>query len=165
VPKRGHGRRNKEVPELNITAFLNLMVVLVPFLLITAAFSQITILQLNLPAAASASQSHKRKIKLEVVIRPNRLEIGDGYRMIKRIRNTADGYDIPTLSKVLLELKKRFPNKRNATVLVEPEIQYDVLVKVMDAVGSAEVVNGLNAENVELFPEISIGDAPKSRKG
>ena len=42
-------RSHLETPELNITAFMNLMVVLVPFLLISAVFSQLTILELNLP--------------------------------------------------------------------------------------------------------------------
>ena len=36
-------RRHKEAPELEMTTFLNLMVVLVPFLLITAVFSRIAI--------------------------------------------------------------------------------------------------------------------------
>jgi biopolymer transport protein ExbD len=37
-------RRVHPAAELNITAFMNLMVVLVPFLLMTAVFSHITIL-------------------------------------------------------------------------------------------------------------------------
>jgi biopolymer transport protein ExbD len=40
----------QETVELNITAFLNLMVILVPFLLVTAVFSRITVLELNLPS-------------------------------------------------------------------------------------------------------------------
>ncbi len=49
--RRKHGK-SKEAPELDITAFLNLMVVLVPFLLVSAVFSRITILELNMPAGA-----------------------------------------------------------------------------------------------------------------
>ena len=47
--RRSRHRRNKEPAELQITAFMNLMVVLVPFLLITAVFSQMAVLDLNLP--------------------------------------------------------------------------------------------------------------------
>lgn len=43
-------KRMQETVELNITAFMNLMVILVPFLLITAVFSRMTVLELNLPA-------------------------------------------------------------------------------------------------------------------
>ena len=42
-----------ETAELNITAFMNLMVILVPFLLITAVFSRLAILELNLPGSST----------------------------------------------------------------------------------------------------------------
>ena len=48
-------RRSKEALELDMTTFLNLMVVLVPFLLITAVFSRITIIELSLPTSEGAA--------------------------------------------------------------------------------------------------------------
>jgi biopolymer transport protein ExbD len=48
----GHRRHNHDTAELNITAFMNLMVILVPFLLITAVFSRLAILELNLPGCS-----------------------------------------------------------------------------------------------------------------
>ena len=63
MSRRSHHGRNKEAPELDITAFLNLMVVLVPFLLVSAVFSRITILELNIPTAAGASQPSKVKLR------------------------------------------------------------------------------------------------------
>ena len=89
---RRHRDRDREPPELNITSFMNLMVVLVPFLLISAVFSQITILQLNLPSTAAASKANKKQIRIEVVVRQNRIEVGDGNKLIKRIRNNEEGY-------------------------------------------------------------------------
>jgi len=56
MPRKHHYRQSgKAPPELEITTFLNLMVVLVPFLLITAVFSRITILQLKLPEGAGGA--------------------------------------------------------------------------------------------------------------
>lgn len=170
MAKRSHHQRSKEPPELNITAFLNLMVVLVPFLLITAVFSQITILQLSIPAASTADDSNKKNIKIEVVVRKGSLELGDGNRLIRRMPNTEEGYDISTLSSLLLGIKKGRPQKRDATILLEPDIEYANLVQIMDAVGTAELPkkNGNSVEGeedqierIELFPQISIGDAPK----
>ena len=45
---------------------------------------------------------------------------------------------------------------------MEPDIEYENLVTVMDAVRIAEVVQGDDPElqEIELFPNISIGDAP-----
>jgi biopolymer transport protein ExbD len=138
--------------------------VLVPFLLISAVFSQITILQLNLPSSAAASKANKKQIRIEVVVRSNRIEVGDGNRLIKRIRNTDEGYNVKALSNLLLAIKKKNPNKKDATILMEPSIEYDVLVRLMDAIGTAEVVQGLSVQRIELFPQISIGDAPSGKK-
>ncbi|GMR20836.1 MAG: hypothetical protein BMS9Abin36_1433 [Gammaproteobacteria bacterium] len=160
-------RLGKDPAELNITAFMNLMVILVPFLLITAVFSRITILELNLPAASSGkSKPPKQELQLEVIIRSNSLEVADGRMgLIKRVRNTSAGYDYKALSKVLRQLKSRFPQKQNAMILAQSTTPYETLVHTMDAVRSVEVVQGASVVRAELFPDISIGDAPRpSRK-
>ncbi len=158
-------RLTKQPGEMNITAFMNLMVILVPFLLITAVFSRMTILELNLPPASSSSQDTKQALQLEITIRKDALEVGDRHSgLIKRIDNGARGYDFKTLSEVMKQIKSRFPDKLNATILSEPETSYDVLVHVMDAVRVAEVVQAGAVTQVELFPDVSIGDAPARAK-
>ncbi len=54
--RRHSRRRSAEAAELDMTTFLNLMVVLVPFLLIGAVFSRITIIELNLPSANGSAE-------------------------------------------------------------------------------------------------------------
>ena len=66
------------------------------------------------------------------------------------------------LSKILAQVKLRFPEKKNAAILVEPDMSYEFLVQTMDAVRSYEQVVGTTLERAELFPEISIGDAPSA---
>ncbi|HYS43729.1 MAG TPA: biopolymer transporter ExbD, partial [Geobacteraceae bacterium] len=60
-------------------------------------------------------------------------------------------YDLQLLSEMLDRLKAKYPEKEDATVLMEPKIEYDYLVQVMDTVRGAKT---------PLFPKISIGDAP-----
>ncbi|MDZ7750042.1 MAG: biopolymer transporter ExbD [Halofilum sp. (in: g-proteobacteria)] len=159
-------RRSGDPPELNVTAFLNLMVVLVPFLLITAVFSRITILQLNLPQGAAGDAPDQPEFEVEVIVREQALEIGDGQKVIHRIGNKeGEGHDFQGLSEVLLAIKKNYPDKREATVLLEPQINYETVVAVMDATRQAEVAQLGGVERVELFPQVSIGDAPGSGQG
>jgi biopolymer transport protein ExbD len=162
---RGHHykRPKKEPPELNITTFLNLMVVLVPFLLITAVFSRLTIMELNLPTGQGASAgNNKPQFAVEVVVREKGLEISNGKVVIARFPKVDDKYDLQTLSKYLLKIKSQYMSKTDATVLMEPDINYNTLILVMDAVRAAEVIQGDSHEKqeIELFPNISIGDAP-----
>ncbi|MCW9046927.1 MAG: biopolymer transporter ExbD [Gammaproteobacteria bacterium] len=160
--KRRYRRTDKDVPEMDITTFLNLMVVLVPFLLITAVFSRVTILELNLPTSSGSSAPTKLKLNIEVIVRSKGLEIGNGRRVVARFPKIEEEYDFASLSKHLLEIKKNYPDKTDATVLMEPDIQYDLLVHVMDAVRIAEVSQSAEGiyDKVALFPDISIGDAP-----
>ncbi len=139
------------------------MVVLVPFLLITAVFSRITILELNLPTGAGdASKADKPKLTVEVIVRDKGLEIGNGKTIVARFPKVDEEYDVRTLSEYLIKIKSKNMNKKDATVLMEPEIEYASLVTIMDAVRVAEVVQGDTPElqEIELFPSIAIGDAP-----
>jgi biopolymer transport protein ExbD len=154
-------RHRSESQELNITAFMNLMVILVPFLLITAVFSRMTILELNLPAASSGGPEKAKELQLEVVIRANNSEVGDRLGgLFDRIERSADGRDLKRLSLVLQRVKERYPDKTDATILSEPDTPYDTLVHVMDAVRVVEQVSAGSVTRYELFPDISIGDAP-----
>ena len=155
---------HREPAELDITSFLNLMVVLVPFLLITAVFSRITVLQLNLPAGAGAEQADDKEISIEVIVRSDRIDIGDGQQIVTRVLNTPGGeYDFAALSKILLEIKRNFPAKLDATVLMEPDLEYEILVSTMDAVTMTDYVQpDGSVDRIELFPQISVGDAPQS---
>ncbi len=185
MARRSHHYRRpkKEPPELNITTFLNLMVVLVPFLLITAVFSRITIMELSLPSGEGGSNDNKQQLVIEVIVREQGLEIGNGKQVLARfpllkaeevgLVADKDGdidisklYDMALLSEFLVKIKEKYPNKTDATVLMEANIEYRVLIRVMDGMrstfirqigeeGEADVL-----QQVVLFPDISVGDAP-----
>jgi biopolymer transport protein ExbD len=156
-------RLRKQAAHLEITAFINLIVVLVPFLLSTAVFTRLSVLDLMLPAQSSgaAEQLKADNLQLEIVIRPDALEVGDRIGgLIQRIPNAGSAHDVRTLSGLMTQLKARFPDKAEATVLAEPNTSYDTLVQVMDAVRSTQTAQGPKVVRAELFPSISIGDAP-----
>src|SRR5690606_32529188 len=76
--RRWQRHRRHEAAELNITAFMNLMVILVPFLLITAVFSRLAIIELNLPTSqAAADQVEEPRFQLEITVRSDVIEVGD----------------------------------------------------------------------------------------
>lgn len=151
----------QQAEELNITAFLNLMVILVPFLLITAVFSRLTVLELNLPALdAKGDDSAKVKLQLELVIREHSFDIQDAnIGLIKKIERTQKDSQWKQFTDAMVAIKTRFPDESSISLLLEPEVDYKTMIKVMDKVRSAQVVIGFSAETVVLFPDISIGDA------
>lgn len=160
MKRRGY-KTIQQAEELNITAFLNLMVILVPFLLITAVFSRLTVLELNLPALdAQADSSQEIKLQLELVIRENAFDIQDvNLGLIKRIERNEQDMNWKPFTDAMVAIKTRFPDESSISLLLEPAIEYKTMITVMDKVRSADVVVGFDVETIALFPNISIGDA------
>jgi len=163
-------RRSKETYDIDVTTFLNLMVVLLPFLLITAVFSRMTIVELNLPSSSGGPSSHEDNFRIEVIVREEGIEISNGSSIIASVPKKNDEFDLETLSDFMIELKRDYPNQDAASVLMEPRIPYDYLIRVMDVVRSVEVTKSIEVTDdeqaepeiqlVALFTEISVGDAP-----
>jgi biopolymer transport protein ExbD len=155
-------RRVGATYEIDVTTFLNLMVVLVPFLLITAVFSRLTIIELDLPSAASSPTENTDNFRVEVIVRETGMEISNGSATIASIPKKDDEYDLESLSELIVELKRQYPKHDSASVLMESFIPYDYLIQVMDIVRTVEVPteDGEAVELYALFSDISVGDAP-----
>ena len=147
---------------LNLIPMMDVLTVLVIFLLITAVFTHITIMELNVPTHTGGSAVNTPNFSIEVVVRKTGLEIANGSSVEAAIPKKDDKYDLELLSKMLTRLKAQYPEKNDATVLIEPDIQYDYLVQIMDAMRGADVreEGGGEMKKIVLFPKISVGDAP-----
>ena len=155
MARRHHYKRRTkgDAHEIDVTTFLNLMVVLVPFLLITAVFSRLTIVELNLPSTASGPSNNENPFRIEVVVRDTGMEITNGTARIASIPKEDDEYDFQTLSDFMIELKREYPDHDAASVLMDTVRSVELPVK--------EPVEGEpEFELYALFSEISVGDAP-----
>ncbi len=168
-------RRRKSRPadaELNITAFMNLMVVLVPFLLLTAVFSQVSVLQLNLPGGDGVVEENPEDLppmELEVILRADRIVLSDrNSGIISEFKGTADTageltFPYKKLNEKLQQIKARAADITSITVLAETNTTYDVIVQTMDAVRLIPPSAESGGVPAELFPDIGIGSAPPDR--
>ncbi len=140
---------------------IDIFTVLVTFLLMTAVFSRTVILQLNMPASQTEFREPPPGLQIEVMVRKNLLQVADrNTGPLATFPNKEGGYDYEGLTDYLKRVKNKFPEKTDATILLEPDTQYDILVQVMDRVRVFEVTQGMTTVQAELFPDISIGDAP-----
>ena len=155
--------RTPESVELNITAFMNLMVILVPFLLITAVFTHLTVLDINLPTSTQTSATpNKKSFEINVIIGKKYFVVSDNNnRIIKKIETYKTDGHFKILNNVLKQIKVSYPEKTNITILSQQNSSYDTLIKTMDAVRVFNAVEDGELVQVELFPNISIGDAPQ----
>lgn len=165
-------RRNNEEADLEITSFMNLMIILVPVLLMSMVFSHITVLDLKLPdlAPGASSESPAENQMLELVILPDRFVVNyPAGAPLKTVPKKDGEYDYKLLSDVLQEvkrlLKEKDIEKRDIFILSQPDTDYQTIVSAMDTVRSFKAVVAASVVNAELFPEISLGDAPANAGG
>jgi biopolymer transport protein ExbD len=155
--------RIKKPAELMLVPMIDIFTVLVTFLLMTAVFSRITILQLDLPSSDAGGAPSPPEFRLEVIVRAAGFELTNGNTLIAAIPKVAGEYDYKMLTDLAMQLKRENPDVTDASVLMEKQVQYDYLIQVMDAIRSTRVpVEGLNGRTTtfELFTNVAVGQAP-----
>ena len=154
-------RRQRRPAELMLVSMIDIFTVLVTFLLMTAVFSHTVILQLHLPKPQSQFREPPPGLVLEVLVRKDLLQVADrNSGPLATFPNTAQGYDYGGLTRYLEQVKARFPTMTAASILLEPDTPYDTLVQVMDHVRVFQTSDGLQTVQADLFPDVSVGDAP-----
>jgi biopolymer transport protein ExbD len=163
--RRKHRRLQSEA-DLDITPFMNLMIVLVPVLLLNMVFAHTSVLELNFPTGESLSVEQAKELQIQVVIYEDRLVVADNQGgVIKNIPQREGEYDFGLLKDVMKEIKSRVPDKKDVVIMPSRQTSYQSLVSVMDTVRSYEAVVAGSVVEAELFPEISLGDAPAQASG
>lgn len=153
-------RRMAEENDIDITSFMNLMIVLVPVLLLSLTFTKIRVLDINLPElSGGASAAELSQSQLEVVVDNKGFAVYfPTGKLIKKIPLSDEQFDFRTLSLVMRDLKDQVSDKKDATIIAAKNVEYQTLISTMDAVKSYKTVLAASLVEVELFPQISLGD-------
>ena len=150
--------RTSYILDLNLAPFLSLFVALIPMLLLTAMFQEVGIINLYLPTLE------------EALLQDNQDDTGSDFTLAIAVTTTEislmkdeeilltekmeDGVEFARLTEKLTqklsELKKEVPDKKDAVLLLDSQIKYEMIIEIMDAVR----VKG----DQELFPDISLAD-------
>jgi biopolymer transport protein ExbD len=163
LPRLAARRRRPVADEaIHIVALWNLMIILIPFLLLSAVFSQTSILNLYLPppqdapAPSRAPADHVPKPVVSIL--SDGYVLSDGPQVIAAIPlDEQGGYNTRKLTELLVEIKRSIPAQQDIVILSQADTSYDLLVQTMDA--SREWVAQESGRPVAqpLFPNISLG--------
>ena len=158
-------KKSVEHSELDVTSFMNLMIVLVPVMLMSMTFTQITVHEIKLPDLSnSIYTSDEKPPKLEVVVAKDGIKVFyPSNRMVQDIPlvqiNDQVDYDFEKLSLVLQEVKLQLKDKKDLLLFSASDVDYQTLVSTMDAIKSYKTLVAASVVEIELFPEIALADA------
>ena len=160
--KRLSREKIKAIPDegIHIIGLWNLMVILIPFLLLSATVSQTSILNLYTPTNNSEPKNESVKYTpLIVSITINGFRIQKGDVILPFIEKKGESYDFEGLSSTLYDIKGEMDFQEEIVLLSEPDIPYEVLVGVMDRARERIILKKGVPQAIPLFPNISIGSA------
>lgn len=163
VPRLATRRRRPVADEaIHIVALWNLMIILIPFLLLSAVFSQTSILNLYLPPPSAAPAPNQpapdRVAKPVVSILRDGYVLSDGPQVIAAVPLGEDGrYNTRKLTELLVAIKQSIPTQQDIVILSEAETPYETIVQTMDAAREWISREDDHATAQPLFPNIALG--------
>ncbi len=163
---------------INIMPLMNIIMLLIPFLIMSTEFIKLGVINVTAPKIGSGASSQKSSddkpkkppLNLTVSVTDKGLTLmtrGDkisqgcilkqapGEKKLPTIKKINNKYNYPALTQCLVKIKKLFPNEKRLIIMAEPEIKYKVIVHIMDASRSSKEFPQNPKENKEgLFPEV-----------
>lgn len=141
--------------ELNLTPIMNVFMIIIPFLLLTAVFAKTAIIDIFLPQERQSELTGSASPILNILTIKTTEKgfelggIGEGVFVPKN----GNDLNFKQLTKELIKLKTRYPEQKEVVLLFAPHAPYDLIVKVMDTARETQ------EEKVQvLFPLVSLGE-------
>lgn len=125
--------------DVNLVPFIDLMSCLITFLLITAVWTQVSMIQLGSSIYGKKNEQQEMSTPPPLADIPLRVDVKEfGYRVIIgsdkiQIPKARDGeYDLERLLAKLKEIKEKYPDKNDAVITVDEVLPYELLITGMD---------------------------------
>ena len=137
IESGGGGRKKNFEP--NLVPFIDLMSVLITFLLITAVWTQVSMIQIGTSIYGKKQENavqppipDQADVVLKLDIRPT------GYvltvaKQVMNIPMVNNDYDEPSLEAQLVKAKQQYPAKQDGAIAMADELPYEQLIKGMDS--------------------------------
>lgn len=137
IESGGRGGRNPNV-ELNLVPVIDLMSVLITFLLISAVWTQVSMIQLGASFASPRDPEQQEVtpppiedlvLKLDITKNGYILYVGKDVNSLPMVNSV---YDNEGLLALLSQIKMKYPDKAGVKMAISDEIQYEFVVAAMD---------------------------------
>ncbi len=139
--RRTMGRSFRELVEndLDIMPLMNLFVALIPMLLISAVFLNVTVIEMDAPPEgvdAASEQKLVEPLHLAVTIREDYFVI-EGNKLKQEVIDRGGDNPEDALSAALTAVVAAYPDNRDVMIISEAQTRYNDIISVMDITRAA----------------------------
>lgn len=168
-------RREIEEESLNLVPVMNLVTILIPFLLMSAQFVSLAVIDSTLPAIVNnptpvEEDPDEDKLNLSLLLTGSGFTIAGGDKVLDKEDeengpqipcldpncSSPESYDYAELTRRLGLLKDRYDDEENVILVPGPDIPYEVLVLTMDAARDDQDDRDDEGRARLLFPNVVI---------
>lgn len=169
----------EEDHDLNLIPVMNLFMVLIPFLLMGAAFFHMAVIPTSTPSHTPGESDVPKTpttVSASLVIKNDRLSLSFSSTNLseEQVRDLSaewpvtDGkMPVEKMQDYLLSVKKKYPDSTTLVVLPDGDLSYQRLVEVLDK--TREIQDGTNKDGEkvykELFPVTVFSKLVESKEG
>ncbi len=149
--------RRRRAGELNLVSMIDVLTVLVFFLLVNQL--GVSVLGVNLPGPSKSAAVNKGQ-ELSVLVQKDRLTLQNHSVPVAVFRQKNGAYDIDGLVGKLETMKKAEPSNKRISILMAPDVSYEALITMMDAVRTTPASK--TSSDGDFYPDIAVGAASRS---
>jgi biopolymer transport protein ExbD len=156
------GKRKKSADdvEIDMVPIMNMFLVLIPFLLMSASFLHIKAINTSVPVLGESEQDPAQDPTAEVTMIVRILEKGLHLSAISESvdqaalnnlevtikKKASDDYPLEEMTSLLKKIKKKYPASDTVLIIPDDIIVYDTIVRTMDA--------ARYSDHSHLFPNV-----------
>jgi biopolymer transport protein ExbD len=121
--------------DLDVTPFMNLFIVLIPFLVSMAVFTHIAVVDFSLPPAQSENgdaAEETKELDISIVITTEGYRIVGTGNKLDIVQKDRGQYQYEQLRVLLKAIKFQYPSQKSIVLVLESDILYDDIIKFMD---------------------------------
>jgi len=159
--------------ELNLTALMDILSNLLFFLL--ASFGATIVMSINATVPVQSAESSDvadtaQTVTVNLKLAKEGFEVSaigtaqteDALAKLHRAFPLSNGqFDYAGLAQHLLQIKQAYPKSDTVIMTPEPGVNYDVMIRAMDAARDIEVTEGRAHHSVRLFPTVVVSTVVK----
>lgn len=157
-----------QTEDINLVPIMNLFVVLIPFLLMSAAFFHISVINASVPALQKERTDLAKSdvaVTMMVRMKPEAFTVTASSDTLPRseldelraeIPRDGEGKGLQAFGDHLLACKERYPKSETILLVPDASIEYQEVIGAMDSGRWKELVQDGAAVRYDMFPNVVI---------
>ena len=133
------GGKRKLDANINLVPYVDMLMTIMAFLILTAAWTQLSVLEVQTPQNAATTTETETSTTVHLTVSPGSVSVRDDDNAAVSFASAAAGPDVAGIARELLRLKTRGVPREKVEIHVDDGVTWSVLAAVVDVGTGADL--------------------------